>query len=89
MVYLRQNYVGYALDFWKRVIWCDVVFVSEIGKNSRLIRVWRRALGEFESDCLAPTIRSGRMSVMIWAAISWQMKSELSSWRVATELLTD
>lgn len=83
-----KKYVGYAPDFWKRVIWCDKSSF-EIGKNSRLIRVWRRPHEEFEPDCLAPTFRSGRVSLMIWAAISWEMKSELAFMESGKRTATD
>jgi hypothetical protein len=47
------------------VIWTDESSF-ELGECSRTIRVWRRAEEKYHSDCLAPSFKSGRTSVMAW-----------------------
>ena len=54
---------------WRNVIWTDETSF-EIGKRSRQVKVWRKLHERFSLDCLAPTFKSGRSSVMIWGAIT-------------------
>jgi hypothetical protein len=53
---------------WKNVIWTDESFF-EFGKMSRQIRVWRKPHEVYTSQCLAPTFKSGRSSVMVWGLL--------------------
>ena len=64
------------MDNWKRIIWSDEASF-EIGENVRQIRVLRKADEKYNQDCLAPSFKSGRSSVMIWGAIAYGFKSEL------------
>jgi transposase len=61
----RRNW---SLEEWKRVIWTDEAHF-EIGKGSNDIRVWRTTAEKWEISCLAPTFKSGRMSVMAWGCM--------------------
>lgn len=72
-----KKYLSWSLEDWKRVIWCDES-TFEIGKNSRQIRVWRMAGERHHLDCLAPTFKSGRSSLMLWGAIAYDQRSELA-----------
>ena len=54
---------------WRNVIWTDETSF-EIGKRSRQVKVWRKSHERFSLDCLAPTFKSGRSSVMVWGAIT-------------------
>ena len=58
------------------MLWTDEATI-EIGKNFRQIRVWRSTKETYEPDCLAPTFRSGRTSVMIWGAFYNNLRSSL------------
>ncbi|CEG75895.1 hypothetical protein RMATCC62417_10869 [Rhizopus microsporus] len=58
------------------VIWTDGSSF-EIGKLSPQPRVWRNASEKFKKECLAPTFKSGRTSIMVWDAIADGMKSKL------------
>lgn len=71
-----KKYKNWQLEQWRKVVWTDEASV-ELGKNSRTVRVWRRADEANELDCLAPTFKSGRTSVMVWAAITHDKKSAL------------
>ena len=54
---------------WRNVIWTDETSF-EIGKRSRQVKVWRKSHERFFLDCLAPTFKSGRSSVMVWGVIT-------------------
>lgn len=53
---------------WDRVIWTDEASF-EVGKNSGRVRCWRRPDEAFAPQCLRPTFKSGRSSLMVWACI--------------------
>jgi hypothetical protein len=54
-----------VLPEWGSIIWSDESSV-EIGKSSRRELVWRKAGERYNRDCLRPTFKSGRKSVMVW-----------------------
>ena len=43
----------------------------EIGKDSRVVWVWRRPGERYDEKCLAPTFKSGRQSLMIWGCMAY------------------
>ena len=59
----------WTLSDWRNIMWTDESSF-EIGKRSRQVKVWRRAYERYSLDCIAPTFKSGRTSVMIWGAFS-------------------
>jgi transposase len=61
----RKNW---TMDVWKMVIWTDEASV-ELGKNSRDMRVWRKLDEEWDTRCLVPSFKSGRVSVMVWGCM--------------------
>jgi transposase len=65
-----QEKLGWDMTNWSRVIWTDEATV-EIGKESRAIRVWRRAGERYKESCLAPTFKSGRQSLMVWGCMAY------------------
>ena len=67
---------GFGLEDWHRVIWTDESSV-ELGKASSAPLVWRRPDEEYKKECLAPTFKSGRSSVMIWGCIAYGKKGPL------------
>ena len=77
--FLNENHVArrlawatkhknWSLEESKRIIWTDEASF-EIGKNSRQIRVWRKSDEVWNTECLAPTFKSGRVSLMVWACM--------------------
>ena len=52
---------------WKKVIWTDES-TFEVGKTSRQITVWRKSDECYNLDCLTPTFKLGRTSIMVWGA---------------------
>src|ERR1700738_4749533 len=54
---------------WHHVIWTDEASV-EIGKESRVVWVWRRPGERYDEKCTVPTFKSGRQSLMIWGCIA-------------------
>lgn len=71
-----KKYRNWTVDDWKRVIWTDESSF-ELGKNSRRIRVWRKTHERYSAQCLAPTFKSGRTSVMVWGGFTGFHKSRL------------
>jgi transposase len=61
---------------WERVIWTDESSV-EIGKESRQCLVWRRPGERYREECLVPTFKSGRQSLMVWGCISYGRRGPL------------
>jgi hypothetical protein len=64
-----QKYCRWSVEEWERVVWTDES-TFEVGKNSRQIHVWRTAYDRYASDCIVPTFKSGRNSLMIWGAFA-------------------
>lgn len=64
-----RKYKHWTEQDWYKVIWTDESSF-ELGKNSRQIRVWRKPYEKYMTECLAPTFKSGRTSVMTWGAFT-------------------
>ena len=71
-----KNMEDWTLEDFKRVVWTDESSF-ELGKNTRQTKVWRMTDEAYLEDCLQPTFKSSRLSVMVWGAISWGKKSNL------------
>ena len=71
-----RKYSHWSANNWSKVIWTDVSSF-ELGNNSRQIRVWRASDEKYIRDCLAPTFKSGRTSIMVWGAITSTTKSPM------------
>jgi hypothetical protein len=61
---------------WEAIIWSDETTV-ELGKQPKKERVTRRPDERFLRECIKPTYRSGRKSIMVWGAISHNKKGPL------------
>ena len=68
-----QKYRKWSAEDWEHIIWTDES-TFEIGKNSRQVRVWRTANERYSSNCIVPTFKSGRTSLMIWGAYAGGQK---------------
>jgi hypothetical protein len=71
----REN-VRLTREDWIRIIWTDESSV-EVGKQSRQCTVWRKPGERYLQDCVVPTFKSGRQSVMVWGCISYNMRGPL------------
>ena len=71
-----KKHASWTIDEWAKVIWTDESSF-ELGRNYRQVLVWRTTGEEYNTDCLAPTFKSNRSSVMVWGAITHGAKSEL------------
>jgi len=67
---------NWGVEEWTRIIWTDEASV-ELGKNTRVCRVWRRPGEAYINKCLAPTFKSGRVSMMVWSCIAYNYKGPL------------
>lgn len=70
------NFKEKTAYYWEQVVFSDESSV-EIGKQSRQIKVWRNTGERFNTECLAPTFKSGRQSVMVWACFAGGVKGPL------------
>lgn len=71
-----EKYKDKSVYYWEKVIFSDESSV-EIGKQSRQIRVWRTVGERFNTECLAPTFKSGRQTVMVWGCFAGGVKGPL------------
>jgi transposase len=71
-----RKYKGWTREDWSRVVWTDESSF-EIGENFRQIRVWRTADEPYLEECLVPTFKSGRTTLMVWGAFTLTKKSNL------------
>ena len=71
-----EKYKEKPPNYWKQVIFSGESSV-EIGKQSRQIRIWRGVGERFNAECFAPTFKSGRKSVMVWACFAGGIKGPL------------
>jgi transposase len=58
----------WTMGVWERVIWTDEASI-ELGKEPREVRVWRKSHEEWETTCITPSFKSGRVSVMVWGCM--------------------
>jgi hypothetical protein len=70
-----QKYRWWGTKDWAQVLWSDKA-TFETGKRGR-IHVTRCPDEKKCNMCIKLVYRSGRASVMIWGAISWDWKSPL------------
>jgi len=66
----------WGAEEWMRIIWTDEASV-ELGKNTHVCRVWHHPGEAFTLKCLAPTFKSGWISVMVWSCIAHNYKGPL------------
>lgn len=69
-----KRHLHWTIEDWSLVMWTDEASF-EVGKMSRCIRVWRSIYDRYAWDCLAPSFKSGRTSIMIWGAFTSSSKS--------------
>ena len=61
-----KDKVDWSLKKWKKVLWTDETSVEVQGTGSKRVMVWRKPGERFKQACLAPSFKSGRVSVMMW-----------------------
>jgi len=71
-----KDHIRWTMTDWERIIWTDESSV-EIGKESRECTVWRRPGERYNKECLVPTFKSGRQSIMVWGCISYGRRGPL------------
>ena len=71
-----QHKLHLRLRDMRRVHWSDE-FVFQLGKNSGLVRVWRRRGERYLNECVVPSFAFGRVSVMVWGCVSFDCKMDL------------
>jgi hypothetical protein len=51
-------------------IWSDILSFMLFPTSGR-VYVWRTPKEAYNPECLVPTVKHGRGSITVWAAISW------------------
>lgn len=69
--------VSLAADYWDDVIFCDETKMM-LYYNDGPSRVWRKPLTSLENRNIIPTVKFGKMSVMIWGCISSEGVGDLA-----------
>lgn len=64
-------------DYWDNVIFCDETKMM-LYYNDGPSRVWRRPLTSLKQQNIIPTVKFGKMSIMIWGCISSQRVGNLA-----------
>lgn len=57
------------LDYWDTVIWSDESKFTVFPSNGRVM-VWRNTEEAFDPKCIAPTVKHGGASVMVWGCFT-------------------
>lgn len=70
-----KKHAGKTEEWWSSIIWSDEASF-ELNKTGR-VRVWRAPGEQARQDCLAPTFKSGRISVMVWGCFVGPIKGPL------------
>lgn len=60
----------WTMKDWSKVCWSDECSVEVQGTGTRRVMVWRMPGERFTQDCLAPSFKSGRQSVMMWGCFA-------------------
>jgi transposase len=61
-----QERINWKLDDWEKVCWSDECSVEIRGTGTIRTMVWREKGERFLKECLTPSFKSGRESVMMW-----------------------
>lgn len=71
-----QKHKNWTIDQWKSVLWTDESKFELFGNKRR--QYVRRKQGErFKSQCIAPTVKHGGGSVMLWGCFSYDGVGDL------------
>ena len=60
----------WTMKDWAKVCWSDECSVEVRGTGVKRAMVWRMPGERFDKDCLAPSFKSGRQSVMMWGCFA-------------------
>ena len=71
-----QQHKDWTVEQWQNVLWSDECSV-ERGSGRRAEYVFRTSIDKWLPFAIQPTFRSGRVSVMVWAAFNGRIRSEL------------
>ena len=61
---LAKEHSHWTLGDWSKVIWTDEASF-EIGKLSRQVHVWRKYHERYQWNCIVPSFKSRRSSIMV------------------------
>jgi hypothetical protein len=70
------EHADWTVEDWNRVIWSDESSI-EIGRDTRPCWVFRRPDERYHSDCLKPSFKSKRVSIMVWGCFAGSQMGQL------------
>ena len=73
-----MNHRDWSLEQWKSVIFSDKSSFTLFPTTGR-VYFWRQPKEAFDPDCLHPTLKHGRDSVMTWGTICWKSSGPMIS----------
>lgn len=56
----------WTVESWEKICWSDECSIEVRGTGTRRVSVWRSRGERFHRDCLAPSFKSGRQTIMVW-----------------------
>lgn len=63
-----REHKHWTVDDWKKVLWTDECKFELFGQHRR-VYVRRKAGERFDARCIAPTVKHGGDSIMVWGSI--------------------
>jgi len=60
-----KEHLSWTIEDWSKVVWTDECSI-EVQRSSKHTIVWRRSGERLKTDCLQPSFKSGRKTLMIW-----------------------
>jgi transposase len=60
-----KEHLNWSVEDWSKVVWTDECSV-EVQRSSKHAMVWRKSGERMKTDCLQPSLKSGRRTIMIW-----------------------
>lgn len=71
-----RKHQNWTLKDWMNVVWSDEASV-QVGTDSQLTWVFRNTEERYHPDCLKPSFKSNRQSIMVWACFHGSNASKL------------
>lgn len=71
-----RNHLDWSVEDWKKVLWSDESKYEVFGQTRRVF-VRRSKSEKMIPDCIVPTVKQGRSSVLVWGCFSFAGTGDL------------
>jgi transposase len=61
-----EEHLSWIAKDWMKILWTDECSIEIRGSGSKRTLVWRTSGERLDPDCLMPSFKSGRVSIMFW-----------------------